>query len=541
MNISDFLLSEVDRNAIGTIAEFVGVPDFYSTGYTSWMRTATYVASSNLTTAGKLSFQQNVAPQNCIAVNGDAAADTTNGWFADLPVPRIAGSSISAVLGLQLTGGLVSLGVMTSIGIQAVLTGQTSIVTALDYSANVTSDGTSLWCGAFSATNTWTNYKSTNGTSWASQAQSGLPTFAVTNTARTWPSGNGIIKDLAGENLTVGGEQIFYVYCGAMHLLWASDGTNMMGSLSTNGLAWSGNNTVAMAGATPIPKGGGMHQFYRNGNNNYWMITGSGIVVYRYSTDGGATWAACTGHPNLLGTGANHRLKRNHTTPAKLAWVETGTTNSWFSSDSGATWTARTMPASTTTVGGFAYEGAIALIVVAGVLYRSTNDGAAWAAVTLPIGTLGAPVGVAADANRFYLNCGANSQLLTSTDGLTWTLRVLPAACPVFVGIASYSSSQVALLAPAQDTMIMTNDSGVTWIIATIDTTSHTSTKVGDAYCTPDGGGTGFGMIGIGDPAASRNLALAGSDITAGGYWYRTGTTAVTPLRANALSYRRVA
>lgn len=539
MNISDFLLSEVDRNAIGTIAEFVGVPDFYSTGYTSWMRTATYVASSNLTTAGKLSFQQNVAPNNCIAVNGDNTIDTQYNWFTNLPVARIAGSSISAVLGFQNNSGIVGLGVMTSAGIQNVLTGQTSYITAAAASANVTSDGTSLWCGVFTGTNTWTNYKSTTGTTWAAQAQSGLPTFAVATTARTWPSNNGIVKDLAGENLTIGGEQIFYTYCGAAHLLWASDGTNMMGSLSTNGLAWSGNNTVAMVGATPIPKAGGFHQFYRNGNNNYWFTSGSGIQVYRYSSDGGATWNACTGHPTSIST--NHRFKRNHTTPAKMAWCEVTTTNSWFSSDNGQNWAARTLPAAVTIAGGFVYEGSIALIVVAGTLWRSADNGATWAAVSLPIGTLGAPVSVAADANSFYLNCGANAQLLTSTDGSTWTLRSLPAACPVFTGIVSYSSSQVALVAPASDTMIMTNNGGVTWILAAIDTSTRANAIVGDAYTTPDGGGTGFGFIGCGDPAAARNYGITGSDITAGGYWYRTGTTAVTPLRANALSYRRVA
>lgn len=540
-SLSDFLATDYDRQAIGSIAEFIGMADFYTIGYSAWLRTNTYVASSNLTAAGKLHFQQGPTSSSSIAANGDASVDNANCWFANLPIPRIASSSISVLpIAALVTGGVIYAGVITSAGIQAIATGQTSYITAAGCSANYASDGTNLWCGVFTGTNTWTNYKSTNGTTWAAQAQSGLPTFAVATTARTWPSGTGIVKDLAGENLTIGGEQIFYTYCGAKHLLWASDGTNMMGSLSTDGLVWGGNNTVAMVGATPIPKAGGFHQFYRNPGtlNDYWFTEGSGVQAYRYSTDGGASWNACTGHPTSVST--NHRFKRNAATPAKLAWVEVTTTNSWFSSNSGQTWTARTLPAAVTAAGGFAYVGAVALIVVASNLYRSADDGATWALVSLPIGTLGAASNVAGDGNRFYLRCGANAQILTSTDGLTWTLRAMSMACPLFIGIVSYSSSQVALIS-GTDTVAFTNDGGVTWIVAALDTTSRANIKVGDAYTTPDGGGTGFGAPGVGGSDTSYQVGLAGSDFTAGGYWYRTGNATVTPLRANAICYTRVA
>jgi hypothetical protein len=317
-------------------------------------------------------------------------------------------------------------------------------------------------------------------------------------------------------------------------------------SLSTDGLAWGGDNTNAVIGSTNRANALDM-QFYRNGNNCYLNV-GS---FYRYSTDGGVTWANCTFA--AAPSPSNYFLIYNQTDPAKLMILDGySSTTAYFTADSGATWSAaRTLPFGGSN-GGIYYKGSTVVQSDASVSFSvSTNDGVTWAAPTFPIGTLGANIYFYADANRFYAGVNGQPQLLTSSDAVTWTLITLSqnnnlnvVSTQYGVGIMAFDSNTVVLLgknnASGYNQAIFTLDGGVTWTCSQFTTNNvGAAWGVGNAFVTPDGGGIGF-AFGMNANTSSNSPKVFKSDLTSGGAFYRTGATAITPIQTGATAYVRV-
>lgn len=553
-------LPNLSRFSIGEIVDLAGVPDFYNAGSSKWLRSGVATASSNLTTTTKTNLANagTAAAPTVLAQSSLSSSYLDYGFYASYPISRISASSISVVPGSNYTTNVI-VGVMTSAGMLAVSPGQTSIRTSNNSGANsvVASNNTKIFSYCFSTASTLSVKSTTNGTTWSTETVSGLPTIVT-------DSGTGAHASVSQNNVNTAAfttgwrrnkslaSEFAVFWCGARFLILApgTGVTNYVASLSSDGFTFGGDNTTAVIGSTTVAVGEAI-QFYRNGNNCYLQIS---TTQKRYSTDGGITWAASTfaASPNPN----NYIMQYNTTDPAKLI-IKTGesSTTAYYSADSGATWSANRPLPNTNTNGGLYYKGSTVITSsLSNTISVSTDNGVTWATPTFPVGVLGSALAVYADANRFYAGVSSQPQILTSSDGITWTIVTLSQNFQLGIvtteignGIITYpgDSNTVVLLGYNSSTgfnqCIFSFDGGVTWTGS-----QFTVGNIGDywgvggAFATPDAGGIAFayGMNGI---TTGQNTNVLKSDITGGGAFYRTGVSTISPLRTNARSYVRVA
>lgn len=560
MALNNNALPNLSRFSVGEIVDLIGVPDYYNAGSSKWLKSGKSVASSNLTTASKanLAAAGTAAAPTVLAQSALSASYNASGLYANYPIQRISASSISVVPACYSSTTAVGVGVMTSAGVQVIATGQTSNRTNDTNNGTngvVASNNTTIFSYCFTSATALSAYYTTTGTTWTAGTVTGIPVFATDNAtiahASKFTNSTYTTAGMIGWKRNFGGAgtyQFAVFWCGARFVLIGPAATNYMVSLSTDGLAWGGDNTTAVIGATAQAKGVNM-QFYRNGNNCYLNVG----TAYRYSTDGGVTWAASTfaAAPNPT----NYYLQVNTTDPAKLVIVANPTgTAAYYSSDSGATWSAdRPLPAAYPY--GLYYKGSTLAVSFGGANdYKvSTDDGVTWSSINFPIGTLGSTFYFYADAYRWYAGAMAQAQLFTSSDAVTWTLLTVSQnyvlnqeGVSYGTGIVAFDSNTVVLLGNNATTtnsqFFSTTDGGVTWTAGqytVADVGPGSSWGVGSAFVTPDAGGVAFafGMTNLTDGSSPVVLK---ADITAGGAFYRTGATTITPVRANSFSYVRI-
>lgn len=189
------------------------------------------------------------------------------------------------------------------------------------------------------------------------------------------------------------------------------------------------------------------------------LVSDGPSTAASYSTDSGATWTAST-----LPTANNWTAVSFGATGHVMATV-TGATVAAYSTDSGATWASRTTPV------GFKF-----IIYVGGLwigipatstasYYTSpSGDNGSWTTRTLP----------AAPTNSFYEAVAQNGTavlcpgdyhgwVLTSTDGITWTQRTTPVAPVKWVGAAVNSSGHIYIFRYSSDTAYISTDAGASW------------------------------------------------------------------------------
>ena len=554
--------TDLSRFSIGEIQDLNGVPSFYNAGSSKWLASGVATASSNLSTATKTNLANagTSGAQTVLAQSSLSSSYNSSGFHATYPIARISASSVSVVPGFQAGSTDVIVGGITSAGLLAMSTGQTSIRSSGDTTGTnvfIQSNNTKIFSYTFSSTTTLSVKSTTNGTTWTTETVTGMPTFlAATGTiAHASESTGGNANVTAGmtgwkRNSTATSEFAVF-YCGArfLILLPGTATTNHVASLSTDGFTFGGDNTLAVLGNVSIDVAQKI-QFYRNGNNCYLQV---GPSAKRYSTDGGVTWAASTfaasPDPNV------YFLQYNTTDPAKLI-IMGGVSSSiaYYTADSGATWSANRALPNTASEGGLWYKGSTVLFGTGGgqgINKVSTDDGVTYSSISFPIGTLGSNMYFAADANRFYAGPQSQAQILTSSDAVTWTLITLSQNFALTAvstnygyGIITYSgdSNTVVLLGRSSsgNQCLFSLDGGVTWTGSqyTISATAG-NWNVGYAFSTPDGGGIGFAWGSAGF-TAGQNTPVFKTDITGGGAFYRTGNTAITPIRTGALSYVRI-
>ena len=549
--------TDLSRFSIGEIQDLSGVANFYNAGSSKWLRSATLTASSNLSTTTKtnLAAAGTTSAQTVISQSSLSASYNAFGMYATYPIARISASNISVVpSGYDFTTS-VGVGVMTSAGLQAVGTGQTSIRTnSAGGGTNVVvaSNDTKIFSYCFSSATALSVKSTTNGTTWTTETVTGIPVFVTdaTTIAHASQCSNASQNTVAGttgwkRNSDTGTEFTVF-WCGARFLLIAPAALYHVASLSTDGFAFGGDNTLAVIGSVTIAKAENM-QFYRNGNSCYLNVGNR----YRYSTDGGVTWAASTfaaaPNPNA------YYMQYNTTDPAKLI-IQGGNSSdeAYYTADSGATWSANRILPNTAGEGGLYYKGST-VVFSSGASngYKvSTDNGVTYTTPTFPIGVLGSSIMFFADGNRFYAGVLGQAQLLTSTDAVTWTLVTLPqsfALQPITTqmgyGIITFSgdSNTVVLLGySGPNQCLFSTDGGVTWTGSQYTSgASSTGWNVGNAFSTTDAGGVAF-VWGTTDLQTASTTNLLKADITAGGAFYRTGASTISPIRTGALSYVRV-
>jgi hypothetical protein len=545
---------DLSRFSIGEIVDLSGVPTFYDAGSSKWLKSGQATAASNLTatTRANLAAAGTAAAPTVLAQSDLSFSYNSAGMYACFPVERISASNISVVPSSYKGTTSVGVGVATPAGLQSIPTGQTSIRTANTTegsNAVVASNNTTIFSYTFTSATALSAYYTTNGTTWTAGSVTGLPTFAadsatisvgsrISGASWTVSGHSGFLRRADSPNLAV-------FWCGARFVVIAPGATNYVCSLSTDGLAWGGDNTTAVLGGA-VTRAENI-QFYRNGNSCYLNVGGR----YRYTTDGGITWAASTFTTDAAPSPSSYYMQYNQTDPAKLVIWTTGGYNGRFTSDSGATWSANRPFPSDNVSGGLAYRGSTLVASNDSLTtFYSTNDGVSWAPSEFPIGTLGATTLVMADANRFYLGFNAQAQLLTSSDGVNWTIRTLSQNFTIQAqsgfsgpGLVSFNSNVVAMIGYSNQTgnsqFFSTTDGGVTWIAGQF-TVANTggSWQGGNVFLTPDAGGVAFQM-GANLIAANGPKVLK-ADLDTGGAFYRTGITAITPIRANSAAYVRV-
>lgn len=550
--------TDLSRFSIGEIQDLAGVPTFYNAGSSKWLKSGVATESSNLTTTSKTNLAnagtstvQTVLVQSALSSSYNSA-----GYYATYPIQRISASSISVVPAYYNGTTDVGVGVITSAGIQTIATGQTSIATNNTNTGTngfVASNNTKIFSYCFSSATALSVKSTTNGTTWTTESVTGLPVFAATSTTFATAS-----QSQSNNTYTAAGttgwkrnsnfsSEFAVFWCGARFLLIAPGATNYKASLSSDGFTFGGDNTLAVLGSVAIIIAEKM-QFYRNGNSCFLNV-GS---FYRFTTDGGVTWSASTfaaaPNPNA------YYMQYNTTDPAKLIIIGgTSLSTAYYTADSGATWSAsRTLP-DTASEGGLYYKGSTVVFSNnAGIYKVSTDNGITYVTPTFPVGVLGTNITFFADATRFYAGVSNQAQILTSSDAVTWTIVTLAQVfalnaytTQVGNGIITYSgdTNTVVLLGYNQNTAynqcIFSTDGGVTWTGAQFTTSNVLFNGVGNAFTTPDGGGVGF-AFGSQGLTTQNNTNVLKSDITAGGAFYRTGTTAITPLRSNSFAYVRV-
>lgn len=553
-------LPNLSRYSIGEIVDLSGVPDYYNAGSSKWLRSATATASSNLsaTTRTNLANAGTASSPTVLAQSALSSSYNSSGFHATLPIARISASSVSVVPGSNFTADVL-VGVATSAGLQTVYTGQTSIRISSNTGANVciASNNTKIFSYCFTSATALNVRSTTNGTTWTAETVTGIPVFGAGSGTASYASMSQNAQATAA--FTTGwrrakstsiSTQFAVFWCGARFLIIAPETTSTyyLASLSTDGFTFGGDNTLAVLADTAITVAQNI-QFYRNGNNCYLQV---GTGAKRYSTDGGITWAASTfaASPNPT----SYIMQYNTTDPAKLIIKsDLSSTTAYYTADSGATWSANRPLPDANTNGGLYYKGSTVITSNGGATKVSTDNGVTWAAPTFPVGVLSASTYVFADANRFYAGVSGQPQLLTSSDAVTWTLITLPQNFNVGIfttetgcGIVNYpgDSNTVVLLgyntATGYNQCIFSLDGGVTWTGSQF-TVANTGGYwgVSSAFSTPDAGGVAFpfGSSGI---TSGENTNVLKADITGGGAFYRTGVTAITPIRTNALSFVRV-
>jgi hypothetical protein len=547
MALSNPSAADLSRYSVGEITQLVGAPVFYNAGSSKWLQTGSYTAASNLGAAAKtnLAAGSTAANINISMLSNAESLLYSNNPQSPLPPQRISSSGVTVypcASGTQLTSVLT----VTSAGAQVIPTGLTAVNASSSAGTNIViaSNNTTIFAYVISTSSSFAAKSTTDGINWSSVTLTGLPTVSSLGSVRSWGSGSLTLNYPNGRQRADAGRYMVF-WCGARFIMVIPDGSGYyITSTSTNGIAWSGDTTLTVINNNAVATTNSF-DFYRNGNNCYLQV-GS---VSRYTTDGGITWADCSSM-SFYGNGYNQ--KTNATTPAKLFYTNQSTT-ALFSADSGATWTSRTLPLSTNSDSTLAYRGSTVLIGRSNGVQRSVDDGATWTPVIFPAGTLSNYGFVFGDANRFYFIPYTQPQILTSTDGITWT--IVSVATGGFVvsggwgGIISFSSNNVVLVgynnSSGYDICYLTTDGGVTWKVTTITNQQNTTNElfIGDAFITPDGlgGGTSvFGGYGGGYYGQTQSNVCSASTVASGGGFYRTGNTAVTATNSGASVYARV-
>lgn len=544
----------LDRYSIGEITDLSGLPSYYDAGTSKWLKSNTYTASSNLPETTKTNIANSSTGYMQIAL----ASASDDSYAAAFPytlgeIPRISASGISCY---ACSTNTTSQQVLTvkSTGVQLVTTGLVTSATGSNAGATalVVSNNSKFFHYGITGTTSIGLYTSTDGTTWTSQAMTGLPSISVdASNTKVFQTGSAALRSNIGDATRQVNSGTYgtwgVVWCGARFVFFASGGTYFVAATSTDGYTWT-SATAAVLGTTGAPKNNSV-AFYRNGNNCFLKI--GSTTSQMFTSDGGITWAGMTTSGNFdsidVGNGST-RLYRNTTDPAKLLMTNSSTVGNTgtISTDSGAYFTTDiTFSSLSYSYSSIAWKGSTMLYTDYSSnisLKISTNNGTTFTNVLLPAGTLNASGAVYADATRFYFFPASSGQVLTSTDGVTWTINALPTPDGGFsnyygTGIAYFDTNKV-IICDSQGNMALTTDGGVTWKVMAQSSLIGSGAYLGNLRVTPDGGG--FACAGFGGNDSYRKI-FSGSSVTAGGSFYKISTADITPVRANAATYVRVA
>ena len=185
------------------------------------------------------------------------------------------------------------------------------------------------------------------------------------------------------------------------------------------------------------------------------------------SSDSGATWTART----LPSTAGWKKVAFGGT---GLVLASSSATELAYSTDSGVTWSARTSPISDPSF--ILYiNNTWVLIPGSGTSYATSPDASVWTTRTLPFAPTNSWDVAVSQNGLAVLGPSSNNQwVLTSTDGITWTQRALPRAATYLTGVAVLPDGRLWVHGYMWTVMAESTDSGATWTEYALNNTSLT-------------------------------------------------------------------
>lgn len=518
------------RFGVGEVADLAAVPQAYQATDSFWMQSNTWMGRNLIPAAARnmlASASGLVALANPVR---DAVASNAQWLSASVPPATLPGGI--TVFQTRADGQVMLIDADGPRMISTGLTGKVAVV----------SDGTALWAmGTAGAANTAPGIaKSTDGKSWVKQVLSGWPATATMRANLypfTSPASTGLPSSTAQGYCNAAWDttnQSAFFWTGARCLAIVDDGSKFMCLRSTNGTAWT-DDTTQVLGAS-IPLAGGTVFFWRNGNNAFLKV-GS---AYRFSSDGGANWSAVATEPTALAGGF---LQRNGSDPARLA-ASLDYVSLFVSTNSGQTWNNRYAASGLSDFGGgIAYLGStIVALSSTGILRRSNDDGATWAAVAWPQAALGTPRRVLADGFRFYI-ITSTGQLLTTLDGNTVLARSggMPMSLSAAVSLNSSVTLFVEEFVGGSGDAAFTLDGGVTTQRAQMRSGSYGISIGHSNGVAVTAGGKSYFVGGTENVNANQRCYVVDvDDIQAGGALFRSSTATIPPSRTNMAAFVRV-
>ena len=148
-----------------------------------------------------------------------------------------------------------------------------------------------------------------------------------------------------------------------------------------------------------------------------------------------------------------------------------------------------------------------------GKLATSKNDGVNWSSPTLPTAVATATFTSITQADSMWVAADVTGNILTSPDGLAWTLAFTSASSTAWTGAAYGEGIWVVFSATAAQTYVISKDRGVTW---TTQTLPYGFTVDEVAY------GNGV-WVAVGAGAVERNIATSEDGVTWG--WVRNANS----------------
>lgn len=270
--------------------------------------------------------------------------------------------------------------------------------------------------------------------------------------------------------------------------------------VSTNGIDWSRASTAYRANSI-------LYSAYLGGK---FLAIGTNFI--QTSTDG-LNWTNCD-HVQYVVSSVNKLYKLG-------SYYYAATSAGLFESSDGINFVIASRAIPPTAVLSLAYSGSIWLAVVTGgsgspqTFYKST-DGTTWSK-SADLGVLATNVSVATVNDLVYANgnfisgqslTGAqdiNSGIYTSSDGVTWTPRVLPYGAGAANAMAS-DGTTVVVSAASQAYTAKSTDGGVTWTIVL------QSTGANNAYIN------GIWVLGTNLSTDLATFLAVGTSVSVGGY-----------------------
>lgn len=529
--------------AVGEIADFVGVPDYYDAGTSKWIRSGTWVPASTVPSSLVSTLKSSAG--NLVALSSNALInESAPRLFAGYPKCTIGTTTLVPYRSDSRNNGLSSnVLVINSSGLRIANTGLNLL--ASQYGCSLTADGTKFMMFTIAGAGSLQAVQSTDGITWNTATLTGLPTFSNLNTT-TFGAGFGGANSLLFGDIFHSNEITFksdVYFCGARYIAIGLNSSNQyLTSTSTDGLTWSGDTTTTVLGSTTISAVGGALYFYRNGNNVFIACQG----LARKSSDGGVTWSAATNAPSA--NDPNSAFRVNASDGNRI--IGTSSINSSgisVSTDSGQTWTLRTLPGSLNAQSGVIHgRGSSWVFTKGGTVYVSTNDATSWSLLTTLPAELGQVTGVYADANRWYALSMVGNQVAVSTDLINWTLRNIsnpqPANISSLIPHNFAATDTNNIMAVVNGNALYSTNGGVTWSWSTASRgNTATAQEVRGVTAITEGGGVFISNFPVSGPNSNQSLYVRVGDLAAGAEAVRSSSAVVSSLRSNALAYSRVA